>query len=424
MQHLKKYISITAVALVAVAAAVFVSVGLPEKQPENPNQDPLADLFSASQNQLESNFIKSNMVQFSGTWPHTCDPQLPDIDYKPKTVFASFDIDAAETYMTSHTTKDIVAALGGVFGKAINENSINWRWSNSQKKYTFTTFPGDEENWACYFTKVDFFKDVFTGVTLDYMLLGDVTKLSGKFKKFSDPLQEAMSGNTAEIRWKSVKYANEYEISYGTSEDNLDQTGTSTKTSFSLPELEAGSVYYLGIKAKDTKAKYTSSQNFAEILKIDIDAGVVGKVGEETATVVCDISQKTCSGCNVGDKCGGGKIAWLKGGSGLIVSLEEGEKTEWANAKEHCESKSDDFSDWYLPTKPELYSVFENKYKLGKFKNTLWSSTEFGTKKMSATVVDFDVDFDVDSDADDVYSAAVGSDLKTTKQNFRCARKL
>ncbi|MCF7836456.1 hypothetical protein K9N08_02070 [Candidatus Gracilibacteria bacterium] len=289
MPNFKKYISIGALVLVAVTATIMALFVLPEKQPKNLNQDPLADLFSPSQNQLESNFVKSGMVKFSEAWPSevtSCVASLPDIAFKEKTVFAIFDdeTEAAKNYIATHTTKDIVTALGPVFGKATQENSINWTWSNSQKKYTFKAFPGDEENWACYFQTVDFFKDVLKDVTLDYMLLKDVTGLSGKFKTFNDPLQEYTNGETIDIKWKSVGYANAYEIFYGTDKDNLDQTTTSTKSTYSLSGLEANKTYYLGVRAKDKNEKYTSSQNFAEILEIDVAAGTVVKVENEEGT--------------------------------------------------------------------------------------------------------------------------------------------
>ena len=84
----------------------------------------------------------------------------------------------------------------------------------------------------------------------------------------------------------------------------------------------------------------------------------------------------------IGDKYGGGKVAWLDstGKHGLIAAEADlPERLSWNDAKKACsELKENGFSDWYLPSKEELNKLHHAKDTLGGFVDiNYWSSTEF-----------------------------------------------
>ena len=83
----------------------------------------------------------------------------------------------------------------------------------------------------------------------------------------------------------------------------------------------------------------------------------------------------------IGDKYGGGKVAWLDstGKHGLIAAEADlPERLSWNDAKKACsELKENGYSDWYLPSKDELNKLHLAKNTLGGFvDNVYWSSSE------------------------------------------------
>ena len=86
----------------------------------------------------------------------------------------------------------------------------------------------------------------------------------------------------------------------------------------------------------------------------------------------------------IGDKYGGGKVAWLDstGKHGLIAAeadLPGGDKYSWSDAKKACsELKENGYSDWYLQSKDELNKLYHAKDTLGGFVDYYyWSSSEY-----------------------------------------------
>jgi len=83
----------------------------------------------------------------------------------------------------------------------------------------------------------------------------------------------------------------------------------------------------------------------------------------------------------IGDKHGGGKIAWLDatGQHGLIAAEADlSMRYSWEAAKKACwELVSNGYSDWHLPTKDELNKLYYVKSAVGGFSDYFyWSSTE------------------------------------------------
>ncbi len=99
-----------------------------------------------------------------------------------------------------------------------------------------------------------------------------------------------------------------------------------------------------------------------------------------------NISFKVVAGdlLKVGDKYQGGIIFYIKNGHGLIVATNDIEENNgskemsWDDAKSHCEEIDImGFDDWHLPLKKELNLLYENKDKLGNFKDFFyWSSSD------------------------------------------------
>jgi TIR domain/Protein of unknown function (DUF1566) len=86
----------------------------------------------------------------------------------------------------------------------------------------------------------------------------------------------------------------------------------------------------------------------------------------------------------IGNKYGGGKVAWLDttGKHGLIAAeadLPGGDKYTWNAAKKACSDlRENGYSDWRLPSKEELNQLFINNSAVGGFASGVyWSSTDF-----------------------------------------------
>lgn len=75
----------------------------------------------------------------------------------------------------------------------------------------------------------------------------------------------------------------------------------------------------------------------------------------------------------------GGYVVWENDGHGLVAALCDLGKFDWENAKIACEELvMNGYSDWYLPSKQELNSLYENmkEIRVGGFDlSDYWSST-------------------------------------------------
>jgi hypothetical protein len=77
----------------------------------------------------------------------------------------------------------------------------------------------------------------------------------------------------------------------------------------------------------------------------------------------------------------GGFVVYEENGHGLVAAITDLEKMDWNSAKKACEELIiNGYSDWYLPSKDELNSVYVNlnQVGLGGFEDYYyWSSTEY-----------------------------------------------
>ena len=76
----------------------------------------------------------------------------------------------------------------------------------------------------------------------------------------------------------------------------------------------------------------------------------------------------------------GGFVVYEKDGHGLVAAITDLGDIDWNSAKTACDELIlNGYSDWYLPSKEELNSVYVNlkKFAVGGFaNNNYWSSTE------------------------------------------------
>jgi hypothetical protein len=79
----------------------------------------------------------------------------------------------------------------------------------------------------------------------------------------------------------------------------------------------------------------------------------------------------------------GGYLVWEKDGHGLVAAVCDLGEYNWAQAKIACEELvMNGYSDWYLPTKDDLQSMYTNLHRnwIGGFERaTYWSGTEYST---------------------------------------------
>jgi hypothetical protein len=77
----------------------------------------------------------------------------------------------------------------------------------------------------------------------------------------------------------------------------------------------------------------------------------------------------------------GGFVVYEENGHGLVAAITDLGKMDWHSAKTACEELHlNGYSDWYLPSKNELNSVYINLKKVGFprfYYNSYWSSTVF-----------------------------------------------
>ncbi len=73
----------------------------------------------------------------------------------------------------------------------------------------------------------------------------------------------------------------------------------------------------------------------------------------------------------------GGIIVYEKDGHGLVAAPNDLERMTWDDAMSACNNlELNGYSDWHLPTKKELNTLYQNKDRVGGFADNYWSSTE------------------------------------------------
>jgi hypothetical protein len=77
----------------------------------------------------------------------------------------------------------------------------------------------------------------------------------------------------------------------------------------------------------------------------------------------------------------GGFVVYEENGHGLVAAISDLERLDWKSAKEACEKLiSNGYSDWHLPSKEELNSVYDNLGRFGAggfYKHSIyWGSTD------------------------------------------------
>lgn len=76
----------------------------------------------------------------------------------------------------------------------------------------------------------------------------------------------------------------------------------------------------------------------------------------------------------------GGIVVYEKDGHGLVAAPTDLGELSWNNAKKACATLTlNGYSDWRLPSREELNSLYENRSKIGGFGylNWYWSSAEY-----------------------------------------------
>ncbi len=73
----------------------------------------------------------------------------------------------------------------------------------------------------------------------------------------------------------------------------------------------------------------------------------------------------------------GGIIVYEKDGHGLVAAPKDLGRMTWDDAMSACNNlELNGYSDWHLPTKKELNTLYQNMVRVGGFANsTYWSST-------------------------------------------------
>jgi hypothetical protein len=77
----------------------------------------------------------------------------------------------------------------------------------------------------------------------------------------------------------------------------------------------------------------------------------------------------------------GGFVVYEENGHGLVAAISDLERLDWKSAKEACEKLiSNGYSDWHLPSKEELNSVYDDLGRFGAggfYKHSIyWGSTD------------------------------------------------
>lgn len=75
----------------------------------------------------------------------------------------------------------------------------------------------------------------------------------------------------------------------------------------------------------------------------------------------------------------GGIIVYEKDGHGLVAAPKDLGRMTWDDAMSACNNlELNGYSDWHLPTKEELNTLYQNKDRVGGFADNdgYWSSTE------------------------------------------------
>ncbi len=121
---------------------------------------------------LLANFITPKINKYDGPISESllkCEEKYKNKDIE--NIFIHYDIKIIKGSLTIkyNDKADIIQSIDEirneilpVFGKAFQTESINWTYDEETKKYTFKTYPGQEDLWFCYFkNETEFFKEFF-----------------------------------------------------------------------------------------------------------------------------------------------------------------------------------------------------------------------------------------------------------------------
>lgn len=129
-----------------------------------PSSDPLSDILKEGNihkpMSLFSDFITPEILSYSGPVSDslsTCIQQSSFQNYFPL-ILADYNKDIVMT----QSRAEVLQELNTVLGYAVRNNQLNWTFNQETGKYSFTTAPGDEALWYCYFqNETTFFKNFF-----------------------------------------------------------------------------------------------------------------------------------------------------------------------------------------------------------------------------------------------------------------------
>ena len=262
--------------LIAGLAVVFISTAAAgtwwyTNQPIS-DEDPVSSVLGQPIAQdLKSDFLNANGAAItqvpSATWPKwvtTCsaDKSVANItNFTPGVITATLN---ASPLSVSQARAQIITDLTPVFGYAVNNSMINWRWDPTSRSYTFLVNTVDTKNWYCYFTtsasRPKFFSDILKTVALSLNTLTTPVNptITQAATTVNDELTAALSSAGANLTWTAAPHANQYTISYGTDPKAL-TTQVVTTNSATVTNLDFGKHYSFTIVAQDSTGLWAAS---------------------------------------------------------------------------------------------------------------------------------------------------------------------
>jgi len=134
--------------------------------------------FDTTEIKNTADFLSDKKINnYSGNIPKDIQHDLNRIDFNFSAiergiVTAKVDTDSVEmlSEMIQNeqlTLNDLYEDISPIFGEAVKNNEINWKWDGYKMEYTFFVAEGDELFWKAYFshpTETMFFHEVFTDV--------------------------------------------------------------------------------------------------------------------------------------------------------------------------------------------------------------------------------------------------------------------
>jgi hypothetical protein len=123
----------------------------------------------------------------------------------------------------------------------------------------------------------------------------------------------------------------------------------------------------------DVKTGFKATQYFHNG---SVSYGSLG--GKYSVRCVRNVSTQTMPPSQLPTSNNGGIIVYEKDGHGLVAAPTDLGAMNWESAKTACDNLVlNGFSDWLLPSKEELNSLYENRDKIGGFEEAnYWSSTK------------------------------------------------